>query len=79
MMIAIILTKVNRKEVKIMTNNEIRSKAKEKSVKLWQIADALGINDGNFSRKLRHELPEEEKNKILALIDEIAEKESEKQ
>lgn len=39
-----------------MKNSEVREHAKEKSVKLWQIADALGINDGNLSRKLRHEL-----------------------
>lgn len=62
-----------------MTNNEIRTKAKEKSVKLWQLADELKISEPTMSRKLRHELPEEEKNKILALIDEIAEKESEEQ
>ena len=59
-----------------MTNNEIRAKAKEKSVKLWQIADALKISEPTITRKLRHELSEEEKQKILALIDEIAEKES---
>ena len=76
MMIAIIITKVNGKEVKIMNNKEIKAKAKEKSVKLWQIADALKISEPTITRKLRHELPEEEKNKILALIDEIAEKES---
>ena len=75
-MIASIPKKVNRNEVKIMSNNEIRTKAKEKSVKLWQIADALKISEPTITRKLRHELPEEEKNKILALIDEIAEKES---
>ena len=57
-----------------MFNQEIKSKAKQKGVKLWEIADAYGINDGNFSRKLRHELPEAEKAKILALIDEIAER-----
>lgn len=57
-----------------MFNQEIKSKAKQKGVKLWEIADAYGINDGNFSRKLRHELPEAEKTKILALIDEIAER-----
>lgn len=57
-----------------MFNQEIKSKAKEKGVKLWEIADVYGINDGNFSRKLRHELPEAEKAKILALIDEIAER-----
>ena len=46
---------------------------------MWQLAEKLGIHEGTLSRKLRHELPEEEKNKILALIDEIAEKESEEQ
>lgn len=56
------------------SNNEIRSKAKEKGIKLWEIAEAMGMQDSAFSRKLRHELPEEEKTKILALIDEIAER-----
>lgn len=54
-----------------MNNQEIRNAAKEKGVKMWEIADVYGINDGNFSRKLRHELPEAEKTKILAIIDEI--------
>ncbi len=58
--------------VKSKANERIRAAAKEKGVKLWQIADALGVNDGNFSRKLRHELPPDETAKILALIDEIA-------
>ena len=44
---------------------------------MWEIADVYGINDGNFSRKLRHELPEAEKTKILAIIDEIAERRNE--
>ncbi len=54
------------------TNEKIRAAAKREGVKLWQIADRLGINDGNFSRRLRHELGQEETEKILALIDEIA-------
>ena len=57
-----------------MYNHEIKSKAKERNVKLWEVAEAYGITDGNFSRKLRRELPEAEKTKILALIDEIAER-----
>ena len=61
-----------------MCNNEIRTKAKEKSVKLWQIADALQISEPTITRRLRHELPGEEKQKILALIDQIAEKGSER-
>ena len=58
-------------------NVDIRNKAKEKGVKLWEIADKLGVNDGNLSRKLRRELPHEEKAQIFAIIDEIsAEKKS---
>lgn len=58
--------------MKEKTNKSIRTAAEKNGVKLWQIADALGMNDGNFSRKLRHELPPEETEKILALIDELA-------
>lgn len=55
-------------------NSEIREKAKERGVKLWEIAEVLNINDGNFSRKLRKELPPTEKQAILNIIDEIAHK-----
>ncbi len=55
-----------------MNNQEIRQTAKNAGIKLWQIADKLGITDGNFSRKLRHELAEPEKQKILGIIAEIA-------
>ena len=54
-------------------NTDTREKAKRRGVALWQIADKLGINDGNFSRKLRHELPEETKAKIYRIIDELKE------
>lgn len=61
-----------------MNNKKIREYASSKKVYLWQIAMKLGINDGNFSRKLRKELSAEESSKIMHYIDEIArEKESE--
>ena len=44
----------------------------EAGVKLWQVAERLGINDGNLSRKLRRELPEEEQEKLLEIIRELA-------
>ena len=44
-------------------------------VRLWQIADVLGISDSNFSRKLRHELGGREKAKIIKIIDRIADAE----
>ena len=60
-----------------MCNKEIRSAAKNAGVRLWQVAAAYGISDGNFSRKLRKELPQEEKEKILAIIDRLAQEKQE--
>lgn len=59
--------------LKTKTNETIRIAAKEHGVKLWQIAEEIGINDGNFSRKLRHELEPEETERILEIIARIAE------
>ena len=56
-----------------MENIVIRQRAKDRGVKLWQIAERLNLYDCNFSRKLRRELPEAEQRKILEIIDEIAE------
>ncbi|MGN1379980.1 MAG: hypothetical protein ACI4W0_00275 [Bacilli bacterium] len=55
-----------------MNNQEIRNYAFCKNVKLWKIADKLGITDSSLSRKLRKELSEEEKQKIFKIIDELA-------
>ena len=55
-----------------MKNREIRQSAKEKGVYLWQLAECVGLTDSNFSRKLRRELPDEECERILRLIDELA-------
>ena len=57
-----------------MMNRRIREFAKAQGVKLWEIADHIGINDSNFSRKLRHELPENEQNRLLVVIATIAKK-----
>lgn len=55
-----------------MCNKDIREYANKRNVRLWQIAIKLGINDGNFSRKLRVELSEEKKAEIRAIIDSLA-------
>lgn len=54
-----------------MANEDIRKYAKESNVKMWQIANVLNINDGNFSRKLRFELSEFEKQKIIQIIESL--------
>lgn len=55
-----------------MRNKELREYAARNGVRLWQIASRIGVNDGNFSRRLRFELSDEEKNRIVEIIDEIA-------
>ncbi len=54
-----------------MSNLDIKSEAMNAGVKLWQIADKLGITDSHFSRKLRKELSDEEKAEIRAIILEL--------
>ena len=54
-----------------IANNDVRTKAESAGVRLWEIAEKLGINDGNFSRKLRRELPQEEKEQIFRIIDKL--------
>ena len=56
----------------MLKNIDIREAAASKNVKLWQIAEELGIADGNFSRKLRRELPQEDKVRIFAIIDKLS-------
>jgi len=51
-----------------MNNQEIRLTVRQAKIKLWKVADALGITDSTLSRKLRHELPEDERQRILAII-----------
>lgn len=55
-----------------MYNQDIRRAAAGAGVKLWQIADALGIADCSLSRKLRKELPEKEKARILSIIERLS-------
>lgn len=55
-----------------MNNKEIRRAAGSCGVRLWQIAEEIGMNDSAFSRKLRKELSLEEKERVLAAIKKLA-------
>ena len=35
-----------------MSGSEIKATIKAAGLKLWQVAKEMGMNDGNFSRKL---------------------------
>ena len=50
------------------SNEEIRRAIGAAGLKQYQVASALGMLDGNFSRKLRNELPQKEKEHILQVI-----------
>lgn len=49
-------------------NADIREAVATNGFKLWELAAALGINDGNLSRKLRTELPPSEKHHLYEVI-----------
>ena len=54
------------------TNREIKRAAKEAGVFHYEIAEKLNIQESAFSRKLRRELPEDEREEILEIIKDLA-------
>lgn len=62
-----------------MKNKDLRDYAKSKAVKLWEIADKLGICEMTMTRKLRYELSTNETERIIMLIDEIAKEREDEQ
>ena len=54
-------------------NRDIKDYAYNKSVFMWQIAERYGLHESNFSRLLRHPLSDKKREKIIAIINEIAE------
>ena len=60
-------------------NDSIKEYAKNSGVKLWQVAEALGMQDSNFSKKLRHQLTPTEEQRICKIIDMIAAEQGKKE
>lgn len=56
-----------------MNNLDVRKAIERNNIKYWQIADKLGITDGNFSRLLRKELEKSDKEVIFNIIKELKE------
>lgn len=61
---------------KELNNIDVRQRVKSAGMKLWQVADALGVSEPTMTRKLRHELDQEEKAQIFRIIDQIAKEEN---
>ena len=53
-------------------NRDIRIKACEMGVHYWEIAKGLGIRPETFSRLLREELNDQQKEKVMKAIEEIS-------
>lgn len=55
----------------MQANKEIRATAIKSNVRFWQIADGMGIHEVTLIKRLRHELPESDKAKILSVIEKL--------
>ena len=52
-----------------LANEDIRKAIRKANLTQWKIADFLGISEVTFCRRLRKELPKEEKEEIFELIE----------
>lgn len=59
-----------------MSGEEVRKMILEAGLKLWQVADSWGVNDSNFSRRLRRPFNEKEVERVKAIISELQAKKS---
>lgn len=55
-----------------MANYRVRSIAKEKGVRLWQIANWLKVSEATMTRMMRTEMPPETRQRVLDAIDSIS-------
>lgn len=56
-----------------MSGQEVKAFIKNAGVKLWEVAEVLGMTDGNFSRRLRKPFNESEVANIKHIINELSE------
>ena len=59
------------------TGLQIKLLILENGLKLWQVAEKLNINEGNFSRRLRRPFSEEETQRIFDIVAKIKSERSE--
>lgn len=62
-----------------MANEAIRDAIREAGLKQWEVADAYGLCEGNFCRLLRHELNEDQRQRVLFAIAQAKAKKEEKE
>ena len=57
-----------------MKNKDLKDTMKKNGIMQWQVADAYGMREDSFSRKMRYELSADEKAKIVEIIHELKDK-----
>lgn len=62
-----------------MKGSEVRAMIIGEGIRLWKVADALGITDNYLSRKLRYNFTDKEVERIKAAIEEIKQAETEEE
>lgn len=55
-------------------NLDIKNAMLKANVKQWEVAEAYGLSESNFSRLLRRELIQEKKQKVINIINKIKQK-----
>ena len=53
------------------SNLDIRQHALANGIPMYKIAEALGMSETGFSRKMRYELSEDEKKRVFDAIDRV--------
>ena len=54
-----------------MANADLRAEARAARVPMWQVGEVLAVSEPTMTRKLRKELPVEEKAHIRAIIEQL--------
>ena len=52
-------------------NDDIRLLCRARKIPMWMVADKFNISEQTFYRRLRHDLTEEDHDRIIAVIDEL--------
>lgn len=53
-------------------NEDIRAMLKEKKIPVYAVADVMGVHENTVFRRLRFELPEQDKQTFRRIINELS-------
>ncbi|MCM1009142.1 MAG: hypothetical protein NC485_14735 [Ruminococcus flavefaciens] len=56
----------------IKANSDIRAEMKSKKVPVYAIADVMGVHENTLFRRLRYELPEQDKQIFRRIINKLS-------